>query len=183
MTRLVVLLVALLVVLLVALLLVPLVALLEVRLVMLVAPLAGLCVIPVAPLAVLLVMRLVALLSVPSWVGLALEVTKLGLVGLLMVGSCCSTRSYSDPILRKRRNPSASSSASRVATSSSNEFTVRCVVVDISTAKELVTLPGSSTSARSRYFPFSTVSPPAKGCLQRCRSLVSGLCIFPRYPS
>ena len=80
----------------------------------------------------------------------------------------------------KQRKPHASNSASKAATSSSYVNTERTALVDISIANELVAAPGSSTSARSRYFPFSTVPPPSKGCLQGCRSLVSGLCIFPR---
>ena len=104
-------------------------------------------------------------------VGLALDVTKVGRVGFLMVGSCCSTRSYSGPILRKRRHPSASNSASRTATSSSNEFMERCALVDISTASELVPVSGCSTSARSGYSPS-----PLFPLLPRVACRVTGPC-------
>ena len=120
---------------------------------------------------------LVVITVVSFTAGLALDVTNMGLVGLLMVGSCTLTLSYWGPIYLKRRNLSSSSSASTAATSSSKE---RCVLVEIMIANELVAVPGLSTSARSRYFPFSTFPPPSKGYLQGCRCLVSGLCIFPR---
>ena len=119
---------------------------------------------------------LVVIAAVFSTVGLTLDVTNVGFVGLRVVGSCTLTLSYRGPISLKRRNPSASSSVSRAATFSSN--VERCALVAISTGNELVTVPGSSTSARSGCFPSSAVSPPAKGCLQGCLSLVLGCSIL-----
>ena len=114
---------------------------------------------------------LVVIAAVSFIAGLALYVTNMGLVGLLMVGYCTLTLSNRGPISLKRRNPSASSSASRAATSSLKE---RCVLVDIMIANELVAVPGSSTSARSRYFLFSTVfrtlSPISAAQFRRLRS-------------